>query len=108
MLDDLAQLYLLRTSQTPGRSCPRGQPGTNPHEETHVKDDTKRAIRTAIQAAVGFAVALPAIVGASGIPETLPWVAGGLLVAGGFARVMALPSVQALLPSWLRTEAPLR
>lgn len=28
MLDDLAQLYLLRTSQTPGRSCPRGQPGS--------------------------------------------------------------------------------
>ncbi|MEV1245213.1 hypothetical protein ACIBO2_48690 [Nonomuraea sp. NPDC050022] len=38
----------------------------------------------------------------SGIPEALPW------VAGGFVRVMALSSVQALLPSWLRTTPPLR
>ncbi|GAA3472960.1 hypothetical protein [Nonomuraea roseola] len=68
-----------------------------------MKIETKRSLRTALQTATGFAVALPAIVGAAGIPETLPWVAGGLAVAGGFARVMALPSVQALLPSWLRT-----
>lgn len=71
-----------------------------------MSEDSKRAARTVLQSAVGFAVALPAIVSASGIPETLPWVAGGLAVAGGFARVMALPSVQALLPSWLRTSAP--
>lgn len=72
-----------------------------------MKDDTKRSLRTVLQAAVGFAVALPAIVGASGIPEALPWVAGGLAVAGGFARVMALPSVQALLARiGLSTEAP--
>ncbi|MEV0619613.1 hypothetical protein AB0I81_40285 [Nonomuraea sp. NPDC050404] len=71
-----------------------------------MSEDNKRAVRTGLQTAVGFAVALPAIVGAAGIPETLPWVAGGLAVAGGFARVMALPSVQALLPSWLRTSTP--
>lgn len=71
-----------------------------------MKDSTKRTIRTVLQTGVGFAVALPAIVGASGIPETLPWVAGALAVAGGLARVMALPSVQALLPAWLRTTAP--
>ncbi|MFD5057440.1 hypothetical protein [Streptomyces sp. NPDC058394] len=58
---------------------------------------TKRTIRTAIQAATGFAIALPAIVDASGIPETLPWVAGGLAAASGLARIMALPSVEALL-----------
>lgn len=69
-------------------------------------NDTKRAFRTALQTAVGVAVALPMIVQASGIPEALPWVAGSLAVAGGFARVMALPSVQRLLPSWLRTEEP--
>ncbi|MEU6086773.1 hypothetical protein ABZ865_08170 [Streptomyces sp. NPDC047085] len=54
--------------------------------------------------ALGFAVALPLIVQASAIPATLPWVAVGLAVAGGFAPVMALPAVQALLPAWLRTD----
>ncbi|KIX78077.1 hypothetical protein SF23_08785 [Streptomyces sp. MBRL 10] len=68
-----------------------------------MKDSSKRTARTVLQTGVGVAVALPAIVAASGIPEALPWVAGSLAVAGGLARVMALPSVQALLPAWLRT-----
>ncbi|MFS4105138.1 hypothetical protein [Streptomyces sp. PD-S100-1] len=72
------------------------------------KDSTKRTIRTVLQTAVGTAVALPGIVAASGIPTALPWVAASLAVAGGFARVMALPSVQALLPSWLRTDSGTR
>lgn len=57
----------------------------------------KRTVRTVIQGVVMFAVALPAIVTASGIPESLPWVAGALAVAAGLARVMALPSVEQLL-----------
>ncbi|MFE6764343.1 hypothetical protein [Streptomyces sp. NPDC057689] len=57
----------------------------------------KRTVRTVIQGAVGLAVALPAIVAASGVPASLPWVAGALAVAGGLARVMALPAVEALL-----------
>ncbi|APD18774.1 hypothetical protein ABZ719_32170 [Streptomyces sp. NPDC006743] len=60
-------------------------------------DANKRTARTVIQGIVGFAVALPAIVDASGVPESLPWVAAGLAAAGGLARVMALPSVEALL-----------
>lgn len=68
------------------------------------KEETKRTLRTVLQTALGLAVALPFIVQASGVPESLPWVAGALAVAGGFARVMALPSVQVLLPSWLRTD----
>ncbi|MEU1020266.1 hypothetical protein [Streptomyces sp. NPDC005898] len=60
-------------------------------------DANKRTVRTVIQGIVGFAVALPAIVDASGVPESLPWVAAGLAAAGGLARVMALPSVEALL-----------
>jgi hypothetical protein len=59
--------------------------------------ENKRTIRTVLQTAVGGAVALPGIVTASGIPDTAPWVAGGLAVAAGFARVMALPSVEAIL-----------
>jgi hypothetical protein len=69
-----------------------------------MKDTSKRTVRTVLQAAVGFAVALPGIVAASGVPAALPWVAGSLAVAGGFARVMALPGVQQLLPAWLRTD----
>lgn len=58
---------------------------------------TKRAVRTVLQGVVMFAVALPAVISASGIPESLPWVVGALAVAGGLARVMALPSVEQLL-----------
>lgn len=68
------------------------------------KDSTKRTLRTIVQTALGIAVALPFIVQASGVPAALPWVAGALAVAGGVARVMALPAVQGLLPSWLRTD----
>ncbi|MGP4084187.1 hypothetical protein [Streptomyces sp. KR55] len=68
------------------------------------KESTKRTARTVLQTGLGVAVMLPAIVDASGVPEALPWVAGTLAVAGGFARVMALPGVQRLLPSWLRTD----
>ncbi|MYY08835.1 hypothetical protein GT204_07935 [Streptomyces sp. SID4919] len=57
----------------------------------------KRTVRTVLQTTVALAVALPAIVGASGIPASLPWVAGALAVAGGLARVMALPSIEQLL-----------
>ncbi|MFI1889806.1 hypothetical protein [Streptomyces jumonjinensis] len=62
-----------------------------------MKDTTKRAVRTALQTGVALAVALPGILTASGIPASLPWVAGALAVAAGVARVMALPSVEALL-----------
>ncbi|MFE0762632.1 hypothetical protein [Streptomyces smyrnaeus] len=62
-----------------------------------MSDAAKRTTRTILQVTVAFALALPAIVDASGIPESLPWVAGALAVAGGLSRVMALPSVEQLL-----------
>lgn len=71
-----------------------------------MSDAAKRTARTILQSAVGIAVVLPAIVDASGIPETLPWVAGALAAAGALTRVMALPAVQTLLPRWLRTDEP--
>lgn len=66
-------------------------------------DASRRTLRTVVQTALALAVLLPAIVDASGVPATLPWVAAALAVAGGTSRVMSLPGVQALLPSWLRT-----
>ncbi|MEU2119991.1 hypothetical protein ABZ567_31140 [Streptomyces sp. NPDC016459] len=56
-----------------------------------------RTARTILQVTVALALALPAIVAASGIPAALPFAAGALAVAGGLARVMALPAVEALL-----------
>jgi hypothetical protein len=69
-----------------------------------LKDSTKRTARTVLQTALGLALALPFIVAAAGLPLTAPVVVGVLAVAGGFARVMALPQVQALLPDFLRTD----
>ncbi|KAA6220607.1 hypothetical protein CP973_00345 [Streptomyces albofaciens JCM 4342] len=59
--------------------------------------ENKRTTRTILQTIIAFALALPAIIDASGIPDTLPWVAGALAVAGGLTRVMALPQVEAQL-----------
>ena len=71
-----------------------------------MSDAAKRTARTILQTALGIAIVLPAIVHAAGIPEALPWVAGALAAAGGFARVMAVPGVQRILPGWLRTDQP--
>lgn len=68
-------------------------------------DAARRTLRTVVQTVIAFAVALPAIIDAAGIPEALPWVAGALAVAAGLTRVMALDAVQKLLPSWLRTAS---
>ncbi|MFJ3581664.1 hypothetical protein ACIPPS_05390 [Streptomyces sp. NPDC090127] len=68
-----------------------------------MSDAAKRTARTVLQSAVGIAVVLPALVDASGLPSTLPWVAGALAVAGALTRIMAVPAVQHLLPGWLRT-----
>ncbi|QKW44843.1 hypothetical protein [Streptomyces microflavus] len=71
-----------------------------------MSDAARRTARTVLQTALALAVLLPALVDASGVPATLPRVAGALAVAGAVTRVMAVPGVQALLPSWLRTEPP--
>ncbi|MET9086226.1 hypothetical protein ACIPX0_22790 [Streptomyces sp. NPDC090075] len=65
-------------------------------------EPTRRTLRTVVQTAVGLCVLLPTVVDAAGIPATLPWAAGALAVAAAVTRAMAVPAVQALLPSWLR------
>ncbi|GLF94870.1 hypothetical protein [Streptomyces yaizuensis] len=62
-----------------------------------MKDTSKRTIRTTFQTAVAVAAVLPGVVDASGIPATLPWVAGALAIAGAVTRVMALPAVESVL-----------
>ncbi|MGV9271337.1 hypothetical protein ACWDRR_42620 [Kitasatospora sp. NPDC003701] len=70
-----------------------------------MRDSTRRTIRTTLQTGLGIALALPLIVDASGIPAATPGVGVGLAVAAGITRVMALPAVDRLLPSWLRAAA---
>ncbi|MER7852660.1 hypothetical protein ABTZ98_08885 [Streptomyces bacillaris] len=71
-----------------------------------MSDAARRTARTVLQTALALAVLLPALVDASGVPATLPRVAGALAVAGAVTRVMAVPGLQALLPRWLRTDPP--
>ncbi|MCF2531761.1 hypothetical protein [Yinghuangia soli] len=73
---------------------------------TDRRDAARRTIRTVVQTAIAIAAALPLLVAASGLPESLPGVGVALAVAAGFTRVMALPAVDALLPRWLRLADP--
>lgn len=69
-------------------------------------DANRRALRSAFQFVVALAAGLPLIVSASGVSEAVPGVGLALAVALGVTRVMALPVVDKLLPSWLRAAGP--
>lgn len=73
-----------------------------------ISDGGRRTIRTSFQWLVSLAAALPLIVDASGVPETTAGVGAGLAVAAGLTRVMALPAVDKLFPSWMRAQAGAR
>ncbi|MCF2530678.1 hypothetical protein [Yinghuangia soli] len=70
------------------------------------QDAARRTVRTVLQTALALAAALPLIVSAAGLPESLPGVALALAVAAGVTRVMALEAVDRLLPGWLRRGGP--
>lgn len=63
----------------------------------------KRTIRTVVQIVVPLAVVLPEIVEASGVNDSLPWVAGAIAGSAALTRIMAVPQVQKWL-LWLNTE----
>lgn len=69
-------------------------------------DAARRTARTVLQTVLAVAAGLPLIVDAAGIPASLPGVGVTLAVAAGLTRVMSLPLVDGLLPSWLRKDAP--
>lgn len=71
-----------------------------------MSDAATRTLRTVVQTLVGLCVLLPSAASSSGLTATLPWAAGAVAAAGALSRLMSLPGVQALLPSWLRTGAP--
>lgn len=77
------------------------------HNASQVARPWRATVRTALQAALALALMLPLLVDAAGLDETAPPVAGALVLAGGFARVMALPAVEAFLRRfvpWLAAE----
>lgn len=67
-------------------------------------DATRRTLRTLFQLIVGLAAGLPMLVDASGLEQT-GGVAVALTVAAAVTRVMSLPVVENLLPSWLKKDA---
>ncbi|MEI7034145.1 hypothetical protein [Streptomyces pratensis] len=71
-----------------------------------MSDAARRTVRTLVQTSLSLALLLPALVDAAGLSATLPRVAGALAVAGALTRVMAVPGVQTLLPTWLRADLP--
>lgn len=66
-------------------------------------DGARRTVRTVFQTVVALAAGMPLIVAASGLADVVPGVAVVLAVSAGVTRVMALPVVDQLLPSWLRS-----
>jgi hypothetical protein len=66
----------------------------------------RRTVRTVLQVLLGVAAGLPLLVHTAGLPATLPGLGVVLAVAAAVTRLMALPLVEQLLPSWLRTPAP--
>ena len=64
---------------------------------TQVRRPWRAMIRTGFQALVSLCAMLPLLVGASGLDEQVPAVAGAVAVAAGVTRVMALPAVEAFL-----------
>lgn len=69
-----------------------------------MKDSTRRSVRTVFQTAVAVAAGLPLLVDAAGLTEATPGVAVVLAVGAAVTRLMALPLVDSLLPSFLRKE----
>ena len=67
-------------------------------------DAFRRTARTVLQVVLGLAAGLPALVHTAGLPSALPGLGIALAVAAAVTRVMALPLVDQLLPSWLRTQ----
>lgn len=71
-----------------------------------ITDSTRRVLRTLVQGVLSLAAAAPLLVLSSGIPAQTAGVGIFLAVAAGITRVMAVPAVDGLLPSWLRTAPP--
>lgn len=66
-------------------------------------DKNRRTARTVVQTIVGLAAALPILLPTLGIPSTAAGYGVVLAVAAAVTRAMASPTMQRILPAWLRT-----
>ncbi|MFJ8474188.1 hypothetical protein [Kitasatospora sp. NPDC094011] len=71
-----------------------------------MSDSARRTARTALAVVLALATGLPLLVHTAGLPETLPGLGTVLAAAAAFTRIMALPQVNAWLPSWLKMAPP--
>lgn len=70
-----------------------------------MSDSARRALRTTLQTLLGLLAAVPLLVDSGSLPATLPGLALAVTVSTTVTRLMALPGVERLLPSWLHREA---
>ncbi|WP_033818879.1 hypothetical protein [Kitasatospora sp. MBT63] len=68
-------------------------------------DATRRTIRTTIWTVAAVAAALPLLIHTAGLPDALPGIGTVIGVSAAITRLAALPTVDQLLPAWLRKEA---
>ncbi|MEU6121820.1 hypothetical protein [Streptomyces sp. NPDC047123] len=66
-----------------------------------MKDATRRALRTAVQALVTLVTALPLLAADPRVGD-VPALAALVALAAALSRLMSVPAVEALLPPWLR------
>jgi hypothetical protein len=71
-----------------------------------MSDSARRTVRTVLAVVLALAAGLPLLVRTAGLPDTLPGLGTVLAVAAAITRVMALPTVDAWLPSWLKMAPP--
>ncbi|MEU6990645.1 hypothetical protein ABZ953_08320 [Streptomyces sp. NPDC046465] len=64
-------------------------------------DATRRGLRTAVQTLLTLIAALPLLASDPAVSD-VPALAGAVAFAAALSRLMAVPAVEALLPSWLR------
>lgn len=69
-----------------------------------MSDSTRRTARTVFQTVVSIAAGMPLLVDAAGVSDTLPGVGVVLAVSAAVTRLMALPLVDNLLPSFLKKD----
>lgn len=69
-------------------------------EPTQVKHPNRASFRTIFQGAIALAAILPLILTTAGIP-VVGWAAILVAVSGAITRVMALPSVERFLESYV-------
>ncbi|ATL65153.1 hypothetical protein [Nocardia terpenica] len=77
-----------------------------PEAPSQVRYPWRTVARTLFQLIVGVAAAMPALVGALGLPSSAG-VAGALAISAALTRLMAIPAVDdalALVAPWLAAE----